>query len=101
MPASRNPASEPKWYIVPARILLITFLVTLLSFAASLLLGIVGIVIAARLRGLHPNLTIAYRHVAFPVAAVIGSVALISASVIEIRRHRQAKALAQIERISQ
>jgi hypothetical protein len=101
MPASRNPASEPKWYIVPARILLITFLVTLLSFAASLLLGIVGIVIAARLRGLHPNLTIAYRHVAFPVAAVIGSVALISASVIEIRHHRQAKALAQIERISQ
>src|SRR5579863_7571726 len=101
MPASRNPASEPKWYIVPARILLITFLVTLLSFAASLLLGIVGIVIAARLRGLHPNLTIAYRHIAFPVAAVIGSVALISASVIEIRRHRQAKALAQIERISQ
>jgi hypothetical protein len=101
MPASRNPASEPKWYIVPARILLITFLVTLLSFAVSLLLGIVGIVIAARLRGLHPNLTIAYRHVAFPVAAVIGSVALISASVIEIRHHRQAKALAQIERISQ
>jgi uncharacterized BrkB/YihY/UPF0761 family membrane protein len=101
MPASRNPASEPKWYIVQARILLITFLVTLLSFAVSLLLGIVGIVIAARLRGLHPNLTIAYRHIAFPVAAVIGSVALISASVIEIRHHRQAKALAQIERISQ
>ena len=101
MPASRNPASEPKWYIVPARILLITFLVTLLSFAVSLLLGIVGIVIAARLRGLHPNLTIAYRHVAFPAAAVIGAIALISASVIEIRHHRQAKALAQIERISQ
>jgi len=101
MPASRNPASEPKWYIVQARILLITFLVTLLSFAASLLLGIVGIVIAARLRGLHPNLTIAYRHVAFPAAAVIGAIALISASVIEIRHHRQAKALAQIERISQ
>ncbi|HEV8046445.1 MAG TPA: hypothetical protein VGP35_01860 [Terriglobales bacterium] len=101
MPLSKNPASEPKWYIVPARILLITFLVTLLSFAVSLLLGIVGIVIAARLRGLHPNLTIAYRHVAFPAAAVIGAIALISASVIEIRHHRQAKALAQIERISQ
>ncbi|MGA9352523.1 MAG: hypothetical protein WBV46_02455, partial [Terriglobales bacterium] len=72
MPPSKNPANEPKWYIVPARILLITFLVTLLSFAVSLLLGITGIVIVARLRGLHPNLTIAYRHIAFPVAAVIG-----------------------------
>ena len=80
--------------MVPARILLITFLLTLLSFAVSLLLGIVEIVIAARLRGLHPNLTIAYRHIAFPVAAVIGAIALISASVIEIRHHRQAKALA-------
>ena len=100
MPLSKNPVSAPKWYVVPARIFLITFLVTLLSFALSLLVGIIGIVIAARLRGLHPNLTIAYRHIAFPVAAVIGAIALISASIIEIRHHRQAKALAQIERIS-
>jgi hypothetical protein len=100
MPLIKNPASAPKWYVVPARIFLITFLVTLLSFALSLLVGIIGIVIAARFRGLHPDLTIAYRHIAFPVAAVIGAIALISASIIEIRHHRQAKALAQIERIS-
>jgi hypothetical protein len=31
---------------------------------------------------------------------VVGAIALISASVTEIRHHRQAKALAQIERIS-
>ena len=62
---------------------------------------IVGTVIAAHLRGLHPNLTTAYRQIAFPVAVVVGAIALISASVMEIRHYRQAKALAQIERISQ
>jgi len=101
MPASKNPASEPHWYAIPARILLITFLLTLLSFAVSLLLGILGTVIAARVRGIHPNLTTAYRQIAFPAAAVVGAIALISATVTEIRHHRQAIALAQIERISQ
>jgi hypothetical protein len=81
--------------------LLITFLVTLLSFAVSLLLGIVGIVIKARLRGLHPDMAGAYSHIAFPVAAAVGAAAFICASVMEIRHHRQAKALARIERISQ
>jgi len=100
MPPNKNPAQEPHWYVIPARILLITFLMTLLSFAVSLLLGIVGIVITARLRGLHPNMAIAYRHIAFPVAAAGGAIALISAIVTEIRHHRQTKALAQIERIS-
>jgi hypothetical protein len=57
-------------------------------------------VIAAALRGIHPNMPIAYRHIALPVAAVVAAATLISASVIEIRRHRQSKALAEIERIS-
>jgi hypothetical protein len=35
-----------------------------------------------------------------PVAAAGGAFALISASVMEIRRYRQTKALAEIERIS-
>jgi hypothetical protein len=92
--------TKPHWYLIPVRILLVTFLLTLLSFAASLLLGILGIVIVAALRGIHPNLPIAYRHIALPVAAVVAAVTLISASVIEIRRYRQTKALAEIERIS-
>lgn len=101
MPSSKNPAREPHWYVIPARILLITFLLTLLSFAVSLLLGIVGIVLAARLRGIHPNLTTAYRQIAFPLALAAAAVTFISACITEIRHHRQAKALAQIERISQ
>lgn len=97
---SKSLASKPHWYWIPLRVLLVTFLLTLLSFAVSLLLGILTFVIAARLRGVHPNMSTAYRHVAFPVAAVVGAIALVSASVIEIRHYRQAKALAEIERIS-
>jgi hypothetical protein len=96
MPANQKPA----WYLIPMRVLLVTFLLTLLSFAVSLLLGILGLMIAARLHGLHPNMTTAYRHIALPTAAVVSSIVLISTSAIEIRRYRQTKALAEIERIS-
>jgi hypothetical protein len=97
----RPSANTPPSYLIPARILLVTFLLTLLSFAVTLLFGILGLVIVARLRGLHPNMPIAYRYIAFPVAAVVATVTLISATVIEIRRYRQTKALAEIERVSQ
>ncbi|SRR5208282_266608 len=100
MSESKSLASNPRWYWIPTRVLLITFLLTLLSFAVSLLLGILGVVVAGRLRGFRPNMTMAYRHVALPVAAVVGIVALIAASVMEIRRYRQTKALAEIERTS-
>jgi hypothetical protein len=92
--------TKPYWYLIPVRILLVTFLLTLLSFAVSLLLGILGLVIVGGLRGFHPNMAIAYRHIALPVAAVVAAVTLTSATVIEIRRYRQTKALAAIERIS-
>jgi hypothetical protein len=93
-------ANQLHSYLIPARILLVTFLLTLLSFAASLLLGILGLVIVATLRGIHPSMPIAYRYIALPVAAAVGTVTLISISVIEIRHYRQTKALAEIERIS-
>ena len=88
----------PRWYLIPMRVLLVTFLLTLLSFAMSLLLGIVGIIIWAWLRGVRPEMTGAYRHIAAPVAAVVAAVVLISVTVVEIRHYRQARALAQIER---
>ena len=100
MPQTKSLASKPRWYWIPVRILLETFLLTLLSFAVSLLLGILGLVITARLRGVHPNMTIAYRYIALPVAAVVGVVVLISASTIEVRHYRQTKALEEIERTS-
>ena len=51
-------------------------------------------------RGVHPNMTIAYRYIALPVAAVVGVVVLILASTIEVRHYRQTKALEEIERTS-
>ncbi len=85
---------------MPLRVLLIGFFVALMSFAVSLFVGIWIIVIKARLRGFHPNMTLAYRHVAFPVAATAALVAIIVAAVVELRHFRQAKALAEIARAS-
>jgi hypothetical protein len=91
-----TPLRKPRWYLIPVRILIVTFLVTLLSFALSLLLGIFGVILAAKIKGAHPNLTLAYRDVALPIAALVGTVVLLSSSVMEIRHYRQAKALDRI-----
>jgi hypothetical protein len=89
---------KPRWYFIPARVLAVTFIVTLLSFAISLLLGIIGIVMAARLRGVqHPNLTIAYKHIALPAAAMVAAIVIVSATLMEVRHHRQLKTLRQLE----
>jgi uncharacterized BrkB/YihY/UPF0761 family membrane protein len=95
-PTSRS----PRWYGVPVRVLLLTFLGTLLCFAASLLLGIVGTVIAAALRGVHPDLRMAYRAFAIPFAVIAGCVVFVCMLVVEVRHYRQAKTLAAIEKIS-
>jgi len=89
-----------RWYLIPLRVLLVTALLTLLGFALSLLLGILGIVVGAKLRGQTPNLTLAYREIALPSAAVVGSLVLVSSLFLEIRHYREAKALAGIEKAS-
>jgi len=94
-PASR----APRWYGVPVRVLLITFLGTLISFAVSLLFALVGTVVLAAMRGVHPNMRVAYRHIAFPFALVAGSIVFISAMVTEIRHYRQMRTLSAIERM--
>jgi len=66
----------------------------------TLLLGIVGVVIVARVRGVHPDMTVAYRYIALPVAVVTGAIVLVLAVVMEIRHYRQAKTLAEIARVS-
>lgn len=91
------PAHKPAWYLVPIRVLLVTMMLTLLSFAVSLFLGILGTVIGAGMRGVRPNMAFAYRHVALPVAITAAAVVLIAATVIEIRQYRRTRALNQIE----
>ena len=95
-PASRS----PHWYGIPVRVFLLTFIGTLLCFAVSLLLAIFGTEIVALLRGVHPDMRIAYRHIALPVAIVAGCIIFIVATVNEIRYYRQSKALTAIERAS-
>jgi ABC-type nickel/cobalt efflux system permease component RcnA len=94
-PASRS----PRWYGIPVRVLLLTFLGTLLSFAVSLLLAILGTVIVAAVKGVHPDMRIAYRHIALPMAVVAGGIIFVFALVMEIRHYRQTKTLSAIERM--
>ena len=98
MASTRKRSTQPRWYMVPGRALLVTVLLTIMAFAVSLLLGILGVFVGAKLRGGTPNMTIAYREVAIPVAAIVGVIVLVSAMAMEIRHYRQAKALKGIER---
>jgi uncharacterized membrane protein YeaQ/YmgE (transglycosylase-associated protein family) len=90
-------ASQPHWYLVPVKALAVTFILTLLSFAVGLLLGIIGTLIRGWILGIHPNMTAAYRDVALPVAIVAAVIVFIAAMAMEIRRYRQEKALMEIE----
>ncbi len=99
MPSVRS-SRAPHWYGIPLRVFLLTFIGTLISFAVSLLLAIIGTVATAALHHVHPDMRIAYRHIALPLALVAGSVIFISALVLEIRHYRQAKTLTAIERVS-
>src|ERR1700682_4707669 len=97
----RSPGTpRSRWYGMAVRILLVTFIGTLLCFAVSLLIGIIGTVVVSRMRGLHPDMTLAYRQFAIPVAAVAGTIIFVLAVAMEIRHHRQTKTLSAIERIS-
>jgi hypothetical protein len=71
--------------LVPVRVLLVSFLLALLSFAVFLFLGIAGLLISAVVRGAHPNMTVAYREIALPGALVLGGIALLVAIVVEVR----------------
>jgi ABC-type nickel/cobalt efflux system permease component RcnA len=92
------PPRSPRWYAIPVRVLLVTFIGTLISFAISLLLGIVGVVVVSAFRHVNPNMTVAYRLVALPAAVVAGSIIFVLALAMEIRHYRQSKTLAAIER---
>ena len=89
-----------RWYLIPVRVALWTFVGTLICFAASLFLGIFGVAILSLMRGMHPYMTLAYRHVALPFAIVAGGIIFVAASTMEIRHYRQSKTLAAIERVS-
>ncbi len=85
----KSPSLALRWSLVALRVLLVTFLLALLAFAVCLFLGIAGLWIGAVVRGGHPNMTIAYREIAFPAALVAGAIALLAAVIVEIRHHQR------------
>lgn len=84
--------------MIPVRVLLVTIMLTLLSFAVSLFLGILGTVIGAGVRGVHPNMAFAYRHVALPVAIGAAAVVLVTSIVVEVRHYHRTRVLDHIEK---
>ena len=101
MQVSAQPKNRrPRWYTIPVRVCVVTFIVTLLCFAVSLLFAILGTVIIASLRGVHPDMRVAYLHIALPMALVAGTIVLVLAVIMEVRQYRQSKTLSAIERMS-
>ncbi len=74
-----------------------TALLTLLAFAVSLLLSILGAVVYSQMAHVAPNLPFAYRHIAFPFAISAGAIAMVLFLAMEIRHYRQRKTLAGIQ----
>jgi ABC-type antimicrobial peptide transport system permease subunit len=91
-------SGRPRWVGIPLRVLLMTAVLTLLAFAVSLLLSILGTVVYSQVQHVAPNMPFAYRYVAFPFAISVGVIVLVLSLAMEIRHYRQRKTLTGIER---
>ena len=102
MPSAHNPTAvlpsspPPSPLAILPRVLLITIVLTGLTFAVSLFVGILGMLAWGLLHGHLPDMRLAYRHFALPIAATVGTIAFIAAWIMEIRHYQQAKVLAKI-----
>ena len=88
------PPTRPRLFFVPFRILIITFALTALTMAVSLMGGLLFTLISASLHGVQPDVASAYRNIAFPVIRVASVIAFLVASVMEVRyylHHRRLK----------
>ena len=83
--------SAPSPLAILPRVLAITFALTGLAFAVTLLFGILGMAGIGLLRGHLPDMRLAYRHFALPVAMTVGGCAFIASWIVEIRHYRQRK----------
>jgi hypothetical protein len=87
MPARRTKLSIA--FTSTMRVLVTTFLFTAAGMGAGLFLGILGTVLYGLIRGRSVDMADAYRHVAIPVAILVGSIALIGSAVLEVRARSQ------------
>jgi len=87
-------SSRPRWIGIPLRVLLMTVVVTLLAFAVSLLLSILGMIVYSQVNHTAPNMPYAYRYIAFPFAISVGAIVLALSLTMEVRHYRRRKTLA-------
>lgn len=80
---------KPRLAGVCFRALLITFVLTLLAFAVTLLLTIIGLSLFGMVAGRRPDLADAYRYGAFPIAILVAVIVLVTTFVTEFKRYRQ------------
>jgi uncharacterized membrane protein len=83
---------KPNAALVVVRVVVVTILITLLCFAVSLFLGIAGIVLVGMIKGGLSDLSLAYRHIAFPIALGAMVIAFVVTLVTEIKHYRRMRA---------
>jgi hypothetical protein len=80
---------KPRLPGVFVRALLITFVLTMLAFAVTLLLAIIGLSLFGLVKGHRPDMANAYKYIAVPMAALTATVILVTALITEFKRYRQ------------
>lgn len=86
MPARRTRLSIV--FTSTIRVFFITLICAGGGMGAGLFLGIVGTVLYGIISGRKIDMTNAYKHVAIPVAILVGAVALVGSAVLEVRARR-------------
>lgn len=74
---------------IAVRVVIFTFLFTLVAFAVGLLCGIIASALYGMIRGVHPDMTMAYRFSAIPLAVMVMVISFIAMLTAEIRRTRR------------
>lgn len=87
MDAGRAQQSKSSRFVsAVVRTLFVTLLFALIGMGAGLFAGIIGVVVLAFVKDVHPDMQTAYLRVAIPTAIVFGAIALVYNVVQEIRR---------------
>ena len=93
--------SHPSKFVTIARIMLFTVIAALLSFALTLLISIVTLLVVSTVRHQAADFTIAYSRIAPTVAVVAVLVAFVFSARMEIREYRRASRSSDVGRSDQ
>jgi len=85
MPAGTKPTPFQRAVMRTFRTLFVTLLFVILGMGVGLMGGILWYIIGGAIRGVHPDLALAYRHVAIYVALGFGGCALLYQIFLETR----------------